>query len=102
MREECHLRLTPEVAPLSTGAPPWSSWPATRRWTGSSLAATEEAGEHEAARRAYLLAARAASRRYAPHEAVKLYRAYLRLTSSPSSESLLARCDLGRELLHDR
>jgi serine/threonine protein kinase/tetratricopeptide (TPR) repeat protein len=58
----------------------------------------EEAGDELQAQRWYLAAARGASDRHAGAEAVRLYRAHLRLLSGPSEEGLVARFELSRVL----
>jgi serine/threonine protein kinase/predicted ATPase len=59
----------------------------------------DEAGERAKARSCYLSAARQMKGRYVHGEAERLYRAHLRISDRPSSESLLARIELGKDIL---
>ncbi|MBI2571637.1 MAG: protein kinase [Candidatus Schekmanbacteria bacterium] len=59
----------------------------------------ELAGEVASARSCYLLAARAAAKRFAHQEAERLYRAHLALVAEPTSESIEARRELGFDVL---
>jgi tetratricopeptide (TPR) repeat protein len=62
----------------------------------------EEAGERSRARQSYLAGARLAKDRYAYSEAERLYRAYLRLVEGPTTERILARNELGFEVLRNQ
>jgi eukaryotic-like serine/threonine-protein kinase len=59
----------------------------------------DRAGAPEKARQYYLAAARRAASRYAYGEAERCYRAFLALVQQPTSESVLARNELARDVL---
>jgi serine/threonine protein kinase/tetratricopeptide (TPR) repeat protein len=62
----------------------------------------ERAGVAVRARECYLAAARRATASYAFSEAERLHRAYGRLVEAPTPESVLARNELGFQVLHHR
>src|SRR5262249_18524908 len=59
----------------------------------------ERAGETEKARPCYLEGARRAARIYSYQEAERLYRAVLRLVDGPSQDGVVARNELGKDVL---
>ncbi len=62
----------------------------------------EQAGRVKKARDCYLAGARAAVKRYGHAEAEQAYRAYLRLVTKPTEESIEARNELGEKVLQLR